>query len=673
MAIVYAVVARGTTVLAEFSAVTGNTGAVARRILEKLPDETESRLCFSQDRYIFHILRSNGITFLCMANETFGRRIPFSYLEDIQMRFMKNYGKVASYAPAYSMNDEFSRVLHQQMEFFSSNPSADTLNRVRGEVGEIRTIMVDNIEKILERGDRIELLVDKTGTMQDNAFHFRKQSKRLRRALWMKNAKLLPTFSANNAVTLVLLKAYLKQILVLAPLEVHVRKRMISFLDLAPTSKPESLDVNISLVDPNSGRAQFDVIIIGAGPAGLRLAEQVSKYGIKVCCVDPSPLSMWPNNYGVWVDEFENLGLEDCLDHKWPMACVHINDHKTKYLGRPYGRVSRKKLKLRLLNSCVENRVKFYKAKVWKVEHEEFESSIVCDDGKKIRGSLVVDASGFASDFIEYDKPRNHGYQIAHGVLVEVDNHPFDLDKMVLMDWRDSHLGNEPYLRVNNSKEPTFLYAMPFDKNLVFLEETSLVSRPVLSYMEVKRRMVARLRHLGIKVRSVIEEEKCVIPMGGPLPRIPQNVMAIGGNSGIVHPSTGYMVARSMALAPVLAEAIVEGLGSTRMIRGSQLYHRVWNGLWPLDRRCIRECYSFGMETLLKLDLKGTRRLFDAFFDLDPKYWQGFLSSRLSVKELALLSLCLFGHGSNLTRLDIVTKCPVPLVRLIGNLAIESI
>ncbi|GAB4859800.1 hypothetical protein Ancab_011280 [Ancistrocladus abbreviatus] len=191
MAILYAVVARGTTVLSEFSAVTGNTGAVARRILEKLPVEANSRLCFSQDRYIFHIFRADGLTFMCMANETFGRRIPFSYLEDIHMRFMKNYGRVAQYAPAYAMNDEFSRVLHQQMEFFSSNPSVDTLNRVRGEVNEIRTIMVDNIEKILERGDRIELLVDKTATMQDSAFHFRKQSKRLRRALWMKNAKLL--------------------------------------------------------------------------------------------------------------------------------------------------------------------------------------------------------------------------------------------------------------------------------------------------------------------------------------------------------------------------------------------------------------------------------------------------------------------------------------------------
>lgn len=63
-------------------------------------------------------------------------RMPFSYLEDIHMRFMKNYGRVAPYSPAYAMNDEFSRVLHQQMEFFSSNPSADTLSRVQGEVGE---------------------------------------------------------------------------------------------------------------------------------------------------------------------------------------------------------------------------------------------------------------------------------------------------------------------------------------------------------------------------------------------------------------------------------------------------------------------------------------------------------------------------------------------------------
>ncbi|KAK1323772.1 hypothetical protein QJS10_CPA02g01021 [Acorus calamus] len=218
MAILHAVVARRTVVLAEFSAVTGNAGSVARRILEKIrpgdgsppsvgEEEEEPRLSFSQDQYIFHILRADGITFLCMASDTFGRRVPFSYLEDTHMRFMKNYGTVARSALAYAMNDEFSRVLHQQMGYFSSNPNVDALNRVRGEVNEVRTIMVGNIDKILDRGERIKLLVDKTATMQDGAFHFKKQSRRLHRALWKKNVRLLALLTCSMVLLLYIIMA----------------------------------------------------------------------------------------------------------------------------------------------------------------------------------------------------------------------------------------------------------------------------------------------------------------------------------------------------------------------------------------------------------------------------------------------------------------------------------
>ncbi|CAI8592856.1 unnamed protein product [Vicia faba] len=458
--------------------------------------------------------------------------------------------------------------------------------------------------------------------------------------------------------------------------KIRSTRKFGNFLDLKPEYQPEDFDFDLPW-HHSSDRSQFDVIIIGAGPAGIRLAEQVSFYGIKVCCVDPNPLSVWPNNYGVWLDEFEGLGLEDCLDKTWPMASIYIDDNNTKYLDRCYGRVSRSKLKEKLVKGCVSNGVRFYKGKVWEIKHHEFESIVVCDNGKELKASLVVDASGFSSRFIDRDdhklRKRNYGCQIAHGVLVEVDYHPFDLDKMVLMDWRDSHLGNEPYLREGNSKVPTFMYAMPFSSNLIFLEETSLVSRPVLSYMDVKRRMVARLRHLGINVKRVLEDEKCLIPMGGPLPRIPQNVMAFGGNSGVVHPSTGYMIARTMALAPIVAFAINECLGSNRMIRGKHLYANVWNSMWPIERRFVRECYCFGMETLLKLDLNGTRSFFDAFFDLKPYYWQGFMSSKLTLKDFAWLSLSLFGNASNSSKFDIVTKCPVPLAKMTGNIILESI
>ena len=51
--------------------------------------------------------------------------------------------------------------------------------------------MVENIDKVLDRGERIELLVDKSSTIQDNSFRFKKQSRRLQQALWMKNVKLM--------------------------------------------------------------------------------------------------------------------------------------------------------------------------------------------------------------------------------------------------------------------------------------------------------------------------------------------------------------------------------------------------------------------------------------------------------------------------------------------------
>ena len=49
------------------------------------------------------------------------------------------------------------------------------------------------------------------------------------------------------------------------------------------------------------------------------------------------------------------------------------------------------------------------------------------------------------------------------------------------------------------------------------------------------------MEHLGIKVKSMTEEEYCLIPMGGVLPTFPQRTLGIGGTGGMVHPSTGKL------------------------------------------------------------------------------------------------------------------------------------
>lgn len=190
MAILYALVARGSVVLAEFSGTQTNASTIARQILEKTPGNNDMNVSYSQDRYIFHVKRTDGLTVLCMADDVAGRRIPFAFLEDIHQRFVRTYGRAVLSAQAYGMNDEFSRVLSQQMEYFSNDPNADRINRLKGEMGQVRTVMIDNIDKVLERGDRLELLVDKTNTMQTNTLRFRKQTRRFRSSVWWRNVKL---------------------------------------------------------------------------------------------------------------------------------------------------------------------------------------------------------------------------------------------------------------------------------------------------------------------------------------------------------------------------------------------------------------------------------------------------------------------------------------------------
>lgn len=57
------------------------------------------------------------------------------------------------------------------------------------------------------------------------------------------------------------------------------------------------------------------------------------------------------------------------MDHTWPLASVVIDDGRRKDLDRPYGRVARGRLKRRLMEGCVENGVRFHKAKAWTLEH----------------------------------------------------------------------------------------------------------------------------------------------------------------------------------------------------------------------------------------------------------------------------------------------------------------
>ena len=67
----------------------------------------------------------------------------------------------------------------------------DAISNVQKDIDDVKGIMTENIERVLERGERIDLLVDKTDRLGIGAHDFRVRSRGLKRQMWWKNVKLM--------------------------------------------------------------------------------------------------------------------------------------------------------------------------------------------------------------------------------------------------------------------------------------------------------------------------------------------------------------------------------------------------------------------------------------------------------------------------------------------------
>lgn len=190
MPILFSVVARGTTVLSKYASCAGNFTEVTEQILGKIPPEN-SKLTYSHGSYLFHYICEDRIIYLCITDDDFERSKAFLFLNEIKKRFQTQYGVRAQTALPYAMNSEFSRVIASQMRTLTDNKQQpDQLDKVQNQVDELKGIMVRNIDQIADRGERLELLVDKTEDLSSNAVSFKKTSRSLARSMWLKNIKI---------------------------------------------------------------------------------------------------------------------------------------------------------------------------------------------------------------------------------------------------------------------------------------------------------------------------------------------------------------------------------------------------------------------------------------------------------------------------------------------------
>jgi len=189
--LIYSFVARGTVVLAEYTEFKGNFTSIAAQCLQKLP-ASNNKFTYNCDNHTFNYLVEDGFAYCVVADESVGRQVPMAFLERVKEDFKRRYsGGRADTAVANSLNRDFGSKLKEHMQYCIDHPEEiSKLAKVKAQVSEVKGVMMDNIEKVLDRGEKIELLVDKTENLRFQAQDFQKKGTELRRKMWFQNMKV---------------------------------------------------------------------------------------------------------------------------------------------------------------------------------------------------------------------------------------------------------------------------------------------------------------------------------------------------------------------------------------------------------------------------------------------------------------------------------------------------
>ncbi|KRD07875.1 lycopene cyclase [Mycobacterium sp. Root265] len=387
----------------------------------------------------------------------------------------------------------------------------------------------------------------------------------------------------------------------------------------------------------------MDVLVVGAGPAGMALAAACARQGLVTGLVDPSPDRPWTATYGMWSPELPPDLPVSVVAARAAGRAIALTEHQ---LGWEYAVLDVPALQRHLADQLAGVHIHAGRA-VGSPER----GVVTLADGSALRAAVVVDAGGRARPLDAAAARRTPADQTAYGLVIDADAAAplTESGDALFMDWRADH---------GEAGWPTFLYAVPLGGGQVLVEETSLARRPGLPLSVLRRRLHARLAHHGVKIPENARSEKVSFPLDQPRHR-GTDVFGFGAAAPLIHPATGFSVAASLRLAPTVAAALAAHLpaGPDAALAAAR------RTIWPRSARAIHRFRLIGLEALLRMPADDVPRFFETFFSLPEAHRWTYLTARDDVPGTAVAMGHLFRLADGRLRRHLIgsaVRRPVP-------------
>ena len=200
MSIKYACVNEGRTLVSELPAgEQAKLGDILQRIIATIPQNEYRRKTIEDDKgsgVNFHYLANGqGKVFACAATPEVRMQIAFAFLESVESACKGVEGATLDAKLV-------KKTLQGKLEYYN-NPKNDKIGALNTEITGVKDVMLQNMDKVIARGDQIDAMAQKSNQLVDDASKFQKGATKLKHMECAKNAKM--TIAVVSVVIIVLL------------------------------------------------------------------------------------------------------------------------------------------------------------------------------------------------------------------------------------------------------------------------------------------------------------------------------------------------------------------------------------------------------------------------------------------------------------------------------------
>lgn len=176
--------------------------AQAKRILKCMANNSP-RSSFVSDPYVFHCIIRDGIVYMTMCEKMYPDRLAFIFLEEVQTAFEDELKReFGTHSVDYRSNIEtiekpyyfikFDKVIQRHKQEYTDPKSHKSLVKLKQSLHDVTTIMRQNIDEIIQRGENLEVTSQRAANLREQSGKFVTLTKKLSfQAMLQKYAPLI--------------------------------------------------------------------------------------------------------------------------------------------------------------------------------------------------------------------------------------------------------------------------------------------------------------------------------------------------------------------------------------------------------------------------------------------------------------------------------------------------